>query len=80
MRTLRKPLLLTLLVGGVIGYVAACNNAKPTTDASAAPGENSDKGVASNPLNASPNNEVTDAPSQQQQAQCRNRSQTLPIS
>ena len=63
MKSLRNPLLLALLIGGVIGYVAACNNAKPTTDVGAAPAKEPEKEVVSNDAqNASPN-EPADPPS-----------------
>ena len=33
MKSLRNPLLLTIALGGIIGNIASCNNAQPTTDA-----------------------------------------------
>jgi hypothetical protein len=64
MKSLRNLLLLTLLVGGVIGYIAACNNAKPTADADAAPAnEPAKEAVSTDAQNASPK-EPADPPSQ----------------
>ncbi len=43
MKAAKIPILLTLFVGGVLGYIVACNNVKPAADASAAPGDKSEK-------------------------------------
>jgi glucan phosphoethanolaminetransferase (alkaline phosphatase superfamily) len=60
MKRLRNPLLLTLFLGGVIGYIAACNNAKPTTDANAASENQPEKEAAANDADSSSAKEAAD--------------------
>ncbi len=62
MKTLRNPLLLTLILGGTIGYIAACNNTKPTTDADAAAPKKPGDAAATNGANDSSPNESTGTP------------------
>lgn len=46
MNSLRNPLLLALLAGGTVGYIAACNSAKQTADANATQEDQSSQDVA----------------------------------
>ncbi|MDH3600105.1 MAG: sulfatase-like hydrolase/transferase, partial [Candidatus Tectomicrobia bacterium] len=43
MKSTKTPILLTLFVGGVLGYIAACNNVKPAADANAASEDKAEK-------------------------------------
>ena len=73
MKSLRNPLLLTLLFGGVIGYVAACDNTDTTADINAAPAKKPEQkaiaadepkqNVVSNEVKPAPANDATDSPS-----------------
>jgi hypothetical protein len=55
MKSLRNPLLLMLSLGGVISCIAACNNAKPTTEVNSAQEKQPSETTAStNPKDSSP--------------------------
>ncbi|GAG86388.1 unnamed protein product, partial [marine sediment metagenome] len=66
MKSVRNRLLLTLLLGGLIGYIAACNNAKPTPDANAAQEKQPNQKAALNETMDSAPNDPADAPAQKQ--------------
>jgi hypothetical protein len=65
MKSYRNPILLALVVGGTIGYLAACNNSTPATDATAAPAETGEQETVPEKTEAATATEATDPPTKE---------------